>query len=111
MCSPCYRRASITAGASHREQIRGRKSLLKPSRVLELAAGAEIDAVAVSASYALQGEIAVDLLKAGKHVFMEKPMAVSVSQGEKILNAAEQGNARLMIAFMKQFDPGNVEMC
>ena len=45
---------------------------------LELAADAEIDAVAVSANYAQQGEIAVDLLKAGKHVFMKKPMAVSV---------------------------------
>jgi predicted dehydrogenase len=39
---------------------------------------------------------------------MEKPMAVSVSQGERILNAANQGNARLMVAFMKRFDPGNV---
>jgi predicted dehydrogenase len=43
-----------------------------------------------------------------KHVFMEKPMAVSVLQGEKILNAANKGDARLMVAFMKRFDPGNV---
>ena len=75
---------------------------------LELAADAEIDAVAISANYAQQGEIAVDLLKAGKHVFIEKPMAVSVLQGEKILNAAKEGNSRLMVAFMKRFDPGNV---
>ena len=75
---------------------------------LELAADAEIDAVAVSANYAQQGEIAADLLKAGKHVFMEKPMAVSVLQGEKILNAANKGDAQLMVAFMKRFDPGNV---
>jgi predicted dehydrogenase len=75
---------------------------------LELAADAEIDAVAVSANYAQQGEISTDLLKAGKHVFMEKPMAVSVLQGEKILNAANKGDARLMVAFMKRFDPGNV---
>jgi predicted dehydrogenase len=75
---------------------------------LELAADDEIDAVAVSANYAQQGETAADLLKAGKHVFMEKPMAVSVRQGEKILNAAKKGNARLMVAFMKRFDPGNV---
>jgi hypothetical protein len=33
---------------------------------LELAADAEIDAVAVSANYAQQGEIAADLLKAGQ---------------------------------------------
>jgi predicted dehydrogenase len=74
----------------------------------ELAADAEIDAVAVSAHYAEQGEIAADLLMAGKHVFMEKPMAVSVLQGEKILRAAKQGAARLMVGFMKRFDPGNI---
>jgi predicted dehydrogenase len=40
---------------------------------LELAQDPEIEAVAVSADFALQGEIPKDLLRAGKHVFMEKP--------------------------------------
>jgi predicted dehydrogenase len=75
---------------------------------LDLAADVSIDAVAVSADYAQQGEIAADLLKAGKHVFMEKPMAISVDQGERILNAANKGHARLMVAYMKRFDPGNL---
>ena len=48
----------------------------------ELAQNADIEAVAVSADFALQGEIAKDLLLAGKHVFMEKPMAVSTEQAE-----------------------------
>src|SRR3984957_14941688 len=75
---------------------------------LELAADPEIDAVAVSANYAQQGEIAADLLKAGKHVFMEKPMAVSIAQGEKILEAAAEGGTRLMVGYMKRFDPGTL---
>ena len=74
----------------------------------ELATDREIDAVAVSANYAQQGEIAADLLRAGKHVFMEKPMAVSVLQGEKILEAAAEGGTRLMVGYMKRFDPGNL---
>ena len=37
-----------------------------------LAQNDDIEAVAVSAAFALQGEIAKDLLLAGKHVFMEK---------------------------------------
>ena len=53
------------------------------SNHLELAADPQIDAVGVSANYAQQGEIAADLLRAGKHVFMEKPMAISVFQAEK----------------------------
>jgi predicted dehydrogenase len=73
----------------------------------ELAADPEIDAVAVSAPFALQGEIARDCLLAGKHVFMEKPMAVSLAQADGILAAEREGGARLMVAYMKRYDAGN----
>lgn len=72
-----------------------------------LANDPEIEAVAVSADYAGQGQIAADLLRAGKHVFMEKPMAVSIRQAERILTAEKEGGARLMVAYMKRYDPGN----
>ena len=74
---------------------------------LELGKNPDIDAVAVSADYGGQGEIAADLLRAGKHVFMEKPMAVSVRQAERILAAEREGRARLMVGYMKRYDPGN----
>lgn len=67
----------------------------------------EVDAIAVSAPFALQGEIARECLAAGKHVFMEKPMAVSVAQAEAILAASRASGARLMIAYMKRYDAGN----
>ena len=50
----------------------------------EIAADPDIEAVGVSAPYTLQGLIAHDLLRAGKHVFMEKPMAVAVKRAEAI---------------------------
>jgi len=74
---------------------------------LELADDPDIDAVGVSAPPMLQGEIARDLLAAGKHVFMEKPMAVSVEQAEKILSASKTKGSRLMVAYMKRYDAGN----
>jgi predicted dehydrogenase len=74
----------------------------------ELAADPDIEAVGVSGPYSLQGRIAEDLLKAGKHVFMEKPMAVSVARAEAILAAAKAGKARLMIGYMKRYDTGNL---
>jgi len=73
----------------------------------ELAADPQVQAVGVSAGFAQQGEIAADLLRAGKHVFMEKPMAVSIAQAERILAAAREGKARLMVGYMKRYDPGN----
>jgi predicted dehydrogenase len=67
----------------------------------------EIDAIAVSAAFMVQGQIARDALLAGKHVFMEKPMAISVQQAETILDAARQSGARLMVGYMKRYDAGN----
>src|SRR5919199_786413 len=60
---------------------------------LDLAADPSVEAVGISAGFAQQGEIAADLLRTGKHVFMEKPMAVSVAQAERILAAARAGHA------------------
>ena len=73
----------------------------------ELAQNADIEAVAVSADFTLQGEIAKDLLLAGKHVFMEKPMAVSVEQAEAIVAASQKSGKKLMVGYMKRYDAGN----
>ena len=72
-----------------------------------LLADPEIEAIAVSADFMVQGQIARDALMAGKHVFMEKPMAISVAQADAILAAAKQSGKRLMVGYMKRHDAGN----
>jgi predicted dehydrogenase len=74
---------------------------------LELADDPGVEAVAVSAAYTLQGQIARDLLRRGKHVLMEKPMATAAAQAEEILAAEREGGGRLMIGYMKRYDAGN----
>lgn len=74
----------------------------------EIAADPEIEAVGISAPYTLQGRIAHDLLLAGKHVFMEKPMAVSVKRAEAILETERSSSGRLMVGYMKRYDTGNL---
>jgi predicted dehydrogenase len=74
----------------------------------EIAADPEIEAVGVSGPYALQGKIAEDLVRAGKHVFVEKPMAVSVKRAESMVQAVKEGKGRLMVGYMKRYDSGNL---
>jgi len=94
-----------------REKVAARLGIpVRYSNHSGLAQDPQIDAVAVSAGFAEQGDIAADLLRAGKHVFMEKPMAVSQRQAERILKAAREGHTRLMVAYMKRYDPGNIQM-
>lgn len=72
-----------------------------------LLADPEIEAIAVSADFMVQGQIARDALLAGKHVFMEKPMAISLAQADAILAAAKQSGKHLMVGYMKRHDAGN----
>ncbi|MFA5043037.1 MAG: Gfo/Idh/MocA family oxidoreductase [Kiritimatiellia bacterium] len=75
---------------------------------LEMARNKDIEAVAVSGHYYGQGEIAIDLMCAGKDVFMEKPMAISVKQAERILATEKKTGRRVMVAYMKRYDAGNM---
>ena len=74
----------------------------------EIAADPEIEAVGVSGPYVMQGRVAEDLLRAGKHVFMEKPMAVSIKRAESMVSVVRNGPARLMVGYMKRYDSGNI---
>ena len=73
----------------------------------EMVQDASYDAFAVSAGFTTQGQIARDLLRSGRPVFMEKPMALSVRQAEEIVEAAQTPGARLMVGYMKRYDAGN----
>jgi predicted dehydrogenase len=39
------------------------------------------------------------------HVFVEKPMALSVVEGQAMVAAAREAGVRLMVGYMKRFDP------
>ncbi len=73
----------------------------------ELATDRDIQAVAISGHYAVQGELAIAMLRAGKDVFVEKPMAVTIEQAERILQAERESGKRLMVGYMKRYDSGN----
>ena len=63
-----------------------------------------LDAVLVltPGSHAL---VAVAAAQAGRHVFVEKPMCLSVDEGTEMVEAAESADVALMVGYMKRFDP------
>ena len=72
----------------------------------ELAEDPDVDAVVASQPHLMNGYIAIPLLKAGKHVFVEKPMAGSVAEAEAMVAAASAAGVKLMVGFMKRYDTG-----
>ena len=63
----------------------------------------DVDAVAITAPHQLHGELAVTALKAGKHVLLEKPMALTVSECDAIIAAANDSRAKLIVGQIMHF--------
>ena len=71
-----------------------------------LASDPDIDAVVAVTLPSSHAPIAIDLLKAGKHLLIEKPLATNVEDGERMVSTAEAANTIFMVSFMKRYDPG-----
>lgn len=64
-----------------------------------------IDAAIVGTPNALHAQQAIDLMSAGAHVLVEKPMAVSVAEAERMVEAADRTGRALLTGHMWRFDP------
>lgn len=69
-----------------------------------LAAHPDIEAVIVAASEWAHREPVLTALRAGKHVLVEKPMAVSVADAAEMAEAAERAGVRLLVCHSLRFD-------
>ncbi len=72
----------------------------------ELIADRELEAVVVATDVPSHAELAQRALEAGKHVFVEKPLARSVSEAERVAEAARQADRVLMVGHLLEYHPG-----
>ncbi len=75
----------------------------------KMADNPDIDVVYVVTPNALHAEHAIKALKAGKHVFCEKPMETSVEKCQEMIDAAKKAKRMLGVAYRCQFDPNHLE--
>ncbi|CAN5257091.1 bi-domain-containing oxidoreductase [soil metagenome] len=76
----------------------------------ELLKDGDIDAVIIASRHKDHAQQAIAALNAGKHVFIEKPMAVTIDECRAISEAVESSGKRLMVGFNRRFAPYYVEM-
>ncbi len=67
----------------------------------------DIEAVYVVTPNALHREHTERAARAGKHVLCEKPMTVSVADGEAMVSACEKAGVQLMVAYRIQYEHNN----
>jgi predicted dehydrogenase len=75
----------------------------------KLADNPDIDVIYIATPNALHADQAGAAFKAGKHVFCEKPMEVSVERCQKMIDDAKAANRKLAVAYRCQYDPNNLE--
>jgi predicted dehydrogenase len=63
-----------------------------------------LDAVMVLTSGSHE-PIAAAAAQAGRHVFIEKPIALSEAEGHRIIAAGKKAGVQLMVGYMKRYDP------
>jgi len=70
----------------------------------------DISAVVIATPTSTHTEFALKTLKAGKDVFVEKPLALTVEEGKKILQAARQNGLILMVGHILEYHPAFIKL-
>ena len=71
----------------------------------EMLAAEDLDAVSVITPNRFHAPVALAALKAGKHVFCEKPPALNAAETAEMANAARKANRRLLFNFCNRARP------
>jgi predicted dehydrogenase len=75
----------------------------------KLVADPSVDAVDICVPNSLHSRVAVAAAEAGKHVLVEKPMAITVKQCDDMIGAARRHNVKLMVSHNQVFYPPHIE--
>ncbi len=65
----------------------------------------QLDAVSICLPHNLHAEVAVAAAEARKHVLVEKPIAATLEEADRMIEAAEREGVVLMVAENARFDP------
>jgi predicted dehydrogenase len=68
------------------------------------------DVVSIATPTETHAEIACAFLENGVHVLVEKPIATSLDEADRIIAAAEKSGAKLMVGQLERFNPAMVAL-
>ncbi|MEM0049795.1 MAG: Gfo/Idh/MocA family oxidoreductase [Candidatus Bathyarchaeia archaeon] len=87
------------------EAISERYGLKSYEDSMDMYKNEEIDAVTICVWSSKLAEETIKALKMKKHVFVEKPMASSVREAQRVLKVAKATKLKLQVGFIERFNP------
>ncbi len=102
--------ANVLLACDHREDVlrsiaRQYPSLATTTRYDDVLEDSDIQGIVVATETPQHFPLAEAALKAGKHVFVEKPMAQSAVEAERLVALAEENDVRLMVGHLLLYHP------
>jgi phthalate 4,5-cis-dihydrodiol dehydrogenase len=73
--------------------------------VEELCADPEVEAIYIASPHELHAEQAVTAMERGKHVLVEKPLALTLADCDRVIAAAERTGVQVIVGHTHGFDP------
>jgi predicted dehydrogenase len=70
----------------------------------------KVDVVSIATPTETHCEIACAFLEKGVHVLVEKPIALTLDEADKMISAAEKSGAKLMVGQLERFNPAMVAL-
>ncbi len=69
-----------------------------------------VDAVSIATTTPGHYPIGLECLRQGKHLLIEKPLALTVEQGQALVAAARDNGCRLMVGHIERYNPAFTEL-
>jgi predicted dehydrogenase len=95
----------ILKAAAEEFSVSGRYASLEDALENDRSGAHPFDAVIITTPTFTHRSLAVLAARHGKHVFLEKPMALNLLECDEILDAVQRGGVLLQMGFMRRFDP------
>ena len=94
------------SSAERLEGIRRAYPKIKPvNDAAQLLRDPSIEAVVIATPAVTHADLTVEALQSGKHVFVEKPIALSVADARRCIEAARRANRKLMVGHLLLYHP------
>jgi myo-inositol 2-dehydrogenase/D-chiro-inositol 1-dehydrogenase len=95
----------VTDPSKEAKEYIGGKSLNYSQDYGDILAIQAVDAVILCSPTNTHADYVIQAAKAGKHIFCEKPLDLSLDRVKEVLEVVEKSGVKLMLGFNRRFDP------
>ncbi|GAB3742876.1 Gfo/Idh/MocA family protein [Microlunatus parietis] len=101
-----YRLRAVASARPERAEAAGRRFGARPYRTWqELIGNDDLDLIVIATPHHLHAEMTVAALDAGHHVVVEKPMAITRAECDRMLDAAKRNSRMLTVHQNRRWEP------